>query len=72
VRLEELPGDDADQWSHLLSTRRLSAFSNGPTHPDAYCYEVRCDAPPTQVSMPEPRLPEEVRGLLERTLATGD
>ena len=72
VRLEELPGDDADQWSQLLSTRRLSAFSNGPTHPDAYCYEVRCDAPPTQVSMPEPRLPDEVRGLLERTLASGD
>jgi hypothetical protein len=72
VRLEELPGDDADQWSQLLSTRRLSAFSNGPTHPDAYCYEVRCAAPPTQVSMPEPRLPDEVRGLLERTLASGD
>ncbi|SES29204.1 Thermolysin metallopeptidase, catalytic domain [Pedococcus cremeus] len=72
VRLEELPGDDADQWTHLLATRRLSAFSNGPIHPDAYCYEVRCDAPPTRVSMPEPRLPEEVRGLLERTLASGD
>ncbi len=72
VRLEELPREDADQWSHLLANRRLSAFANGPSHPDAYCYEVRCDAPATQVSMPEPRLPEEVRGLLERTLAAGD
>lgn len=72
VRLEELPREDADQWSHLLANRRLSAFANGPSHPDAYCYEVRCDAPATQVSMPEPRLPEEVRGLLERTLAGTD
>ena len=72
VRLEELPREDADQWNHLLMNRRLSAFANGPTHPDAYCYEVRCDAPPTQVSMPEPRLPDEVRDLLERTLSTGD
>jgi hypothetical protein len=69
VRLGELPREDADQWSHLLTTRRLSAFADGPARPDSYCYEVRCAAPPTQVSMPEPRLPEEVRGLLERTLA---
>ncbi|MDF2091290.1 M4 family metallopeptidase [Knoellia sp. 3-2P3] len=72
VRLAELPRDDADQWAHLLADRRLSAFANGPARPDAYCYEVRCDAPPTQVSLPEPRLPEEVRGLLERTLAGTD
>jgi hypothetical protein len=72
VRLGELPREDADQWSLLLATRRLSAFANGPARPDAYCYEVRCAVPPTQVSLSEPRLPEEVRGLLERTLASGD
>jgi hypothetical protein len=72
VRLDQLPRADADQWAHLLAGRRLSAFANGPARPDAYCYEVRCDAPPTQVSLPEPRLPAEVRGLLERTLAGTD
>jgi hypothetical protein len=72
VRLAELPCEDADQWAHLLADRRLSAFANGPARPDACCYEVRCDAPPTQVSLPEPRLPAEVRGLLERTLAGTD
>lgn len=72
VRLEELPTEDADQWNHLLANRRLSAFANGPSHPDAYSYEVRCDVPPTRVSMPEPRLPDEVRDLLERTLGTAD
>jgi len=70
VRLEELSREDADQWSHLLAHRRLSAFADGPSHPDAYCYEVRCDAPPTRVSMHEPRLPDEVRELLERTLTS--
>ena len=37
--------------------------------PDSFCYGVRCDAPPIDVELPEPHLSDEVRTLLERTLA---
>ena len=68
VRLGQLPEEDAHLWAHLLDKRRLSAFADGPSRPDAYCYEVRCALPPVEVSLPEQALPEDVRGLLERTL----
>lgn len=72
VRLDELPVDDAHHWRCLLVDERLAALIDGPTHPDAFCYEVHCSAPVVQVSLPEPGLPEEVRALFERTLLGAD
>jgi len=68
VRLEELPRDDAQCWLSLLGGPQLSALAEGPSHPDAFCYEVRCSLPHVHVSLPEPGLPGEIRDLLERTL----
>ncbi|HET6968665.1 MAG TPA: hypothetical protein VFI44_10325, partial [Ornithinibacter sp.] len=41
------------------------------TVPDTFCYGVRCDTPPLDVELPEMQLSDELRGLLERTLAPG-
>ena len=56
----------------LLVDERLAALIDGPSHPDAFCYEVQCSAPAVQVSLPEPGLPDEVRALFERTLLGAD
>ena len=72
VRLDELPVDDAHHWRCLLVDERLAALIDGPSHPDAFCYEVQCSAPAVQVSLPEPGLPDEVRALFERTLLGAD
>ncbi len=72
VRLDELPVDDAHHWRCLLVDERLAALIDGPSHPDAFCYEVQCSAPAMQVSLPEPGLPDEVRALFERTLLGAD
>ena len=40
--------------------------------PDTYCYGVQCEVPPLDLQLPELDLPDEVRSLLERTLAPRD
>jgi hypothetical protein len=69
VRLAELPDDDASRWRELLSSDRLTALAGAPTHPDAFCYGVRCEMPRLDVSIPEPALGHDLRELFERTLA---
>ena len=68
VALEELPDDDASRWRELLAGDRLSRLADAPTHPDAFCYGVRCDVPPVDVTIPEPALGDDLRDLFERTL----
>ena len=73
VTLGELPKADAKAWRSLLADDHLPALagraSGGSRMPDSFCYGVRCDAPPIDVELPEPHLSDEVRTLLERTLA---
>ena len=73
VTLGELPKADAKAWRSLLADDHLPALagraSGGSRVPDSFCYGVRCDAPPIDVELPEPHLSDEVRTLLERTLA---
>ena len=75
VTLGDLPRDDARAWRALLADDRLPAIAHEAaghgTVPDAFCYGVRCDTPPLDVELPETQLSDEVRGLLERTLAPG-
>lgn len=70
VRLGDLPGDDADAWRDLLAGRRLSALAEDVPDvvPDGYCYDVRCQRPEVDVTLPERALPDAVRELLDRTL----
>ena len=70
LRLAELPDDDAAHWRSLLSDDRLTRLADAPTHPDAFCYGVRCDAVSLDVTIPEPALEPEVRDLFDRTLST--
>ena len=73
VTLGELPKADAKAWRSLLADDHLPALADraagGSRMPDSFCYGVRCDAPPIDVELPEPHLSDEVRTLLERTLA---
>jgi hypothetical protein len=73
VAHEELPRADARAWRSLLADDRLPAIAREAAGhravPDAFCYGVRCDAPPLDVELPERQLSDDVRGLLERTLA---
>ncbi len=75
VELAELPKADARAWRSLLADDQLPAIADrasaggGRSIPDAFCYGVRCDAPPIDVELPEPELSDDVRALLERTLS---
>ena len=75
VALAELPKADARAWRSLLAADHLPAIADraaaagGRNIADAFCYGVRCDAPPIDVELPEPELSDEVRALLERTLS---
>ena len=68
LRLADLPDADAARWRALLAGDRLARLADAPTHPDAFCYGVRCDAPRIDVTIPEPALEAELRDLFERTL----
>jgi hypothetical protein len=68
LRLTELPDDDASRWRDLLAGDKLARLADAPTHPDAFCYGVRCDAARLDVTIPEPALAPEERDLFERTL----
>jgi hypothetical protein len=68
LRLDDLPDDDASRWRELLADDRLTRLAGAPTHPDAFCYGVRCEAVRLDVTVPEPALEPELRDLLERTL----
>ena len=68
LRLDDLPSKDALQWRDLLGGDRLAALADAPSHPDAFCYGVRCDAARLDVTVPEPALEADLRALFERTL----
>jgi hypothetical protein len=68
LRLGDLPDDDAARWRDLLEGDHLARLADARTHPDAFCYGVRCDASGLDVTIPEPALGPDVRELLERTL----
>ena len=68
LRLHELPEVDASHWRDLLAGDGLARLADAPTHPDAFCYGVRCDAAGLDVTIPEPALEPDVRALFERTL----
>jgi hypothetical protein len=68
LRFDELPDGDASRWRELVAGDRLARLADAPTHPDAYCYGVRCDAARLDVTIPEPALEPELRELFERTL----
>lgn len=72
VTLEELPAPDAHAWRSVLRARRLQALGDGePTHPDSYCYGVSCERPAVDVQIAEQHLPDDLKGLFERTLREG-
>lgn len=68
VELAELSDPDAAAWRNLLAERRLDELAGARTHPDAFCYSVRCADPAIDVTVPEPALPDDVRELFDRTL----
>jgi hypothetical protein len=68
LRFDELPDDDASRWRELVAGGGLARLADAPTHPDAFCYGVRCDAVRLDVTIPEPALEPELRELFERTL----
>lgn len=68
LQLDELPDEDRFHWQALLGGNRLTLLAEAPTHPDAFVYGVRCDAVGVDVTVPEPALDDDERGLLERTL----
>ena len=76
VSLGELPKHDARAWHSLLADDGLPALAEQlagrPQQPDTYCYGVQCEVPALDVQLPELELPDDVRSLLERTLALGD
>lgn len=73
VPLGDLPDDDGLRWRTLLGDGSLLRIAEAATgeraRPDAFSYAVRCDRPTLDVLLPEPALTEDVRALLERTLA---
>jgi hypothetical protein len=76
VALGELPKRDARAWHSLLADDGLPALAEQlagrAQMPDTYCYGVQCEVPPLDLQLPELDLPDEVRSLLERTLAPRD
>lgn len=70
VVLDELPETDASAWRSLLAgpTPQLQAYAGGQTQPDRFCYGVSCEAPPLDLTIQEPALPNHVRELFDRTL----
>lgn len=70
VVLDELPETDASAWRGLLAgpTPQLQAYAGGQTQPDRFCYGVSCEAPPLDLTIQEPALPDHVRELFDRTL----
>ncbi len=70
LHLADLPDDDASRWRELLAGDRLARLADAPSHPDAFCYGVRCDAPQVDLTIPEPALAAELRELFERTLSS--
>jgi hypothetical protein len=68
LQLGQLPDEDASRWRDLLAGDRLTRLAETPTHPDAFCYGVRCDAARLDVTIPEPALDADERDLFERTL----
>jgi len=76
VILDELPNGDTAAWQSLLADDRLTVIAREAATtrrmPDAFCYGVRCEAPPLDVELPEPQLSDDVRGLFERTLSLGE
>ncbi|KRE63561.1 protealysin inhibitor emfourin [Nostocoides sp. Soil756] len=72
VPLAALPEADTRHWHSLLESGRLQGVAESAREardvPDAFCYDVSCPLPPLAVRLPEPALPDDVRGLLERTL----
>jgi hypothetical protein len=68
LHLDDLPGEDAARWRDLIAGDRLTALEQAPTHPDAFCYGVRCPAQRLDVTVPEPALAPDLRALFERTL----
>ena len=69
LRLGDLSDDDASRWRMVLGDDRLARLADAPTHPDAFCYGVRCDAVRLDVMIPEPALEPDLRDLFDRTLA---
>jgi hypothetical protein len=70
LHLGELPEVDASRWRELLGGDHLVRLADAPTHPDAFCYSVRCDAARLDVTVPEPALEPDVRALFERALGS--
>jgi len=74
VALDELPAPQQQQWRSVLGNRTLqtldaqAAASAARQHPDTYCYGVSCPTPPTEVSIREQDLPDDLKALLEETL----
>jgi len=68
LRFDDLPDEDASRWQELVAGDRLARLADAPTHPDAFCYGVRCDAVRLDVTIPEPALEADLRDLFERTL----
>jgi hypothetical protein len=68
LRLHELSEEDASRWRGLLAGDRLARLADAPTHPDAFCYGVRCEGIRLDVTIPEPALEPDERALFERTL----
>lgn len=68
VELAELPDPDENEWHQLLAGPTLRQLSQAPSHPDAFCYGVRCEEPKVDVTVSEPELPKPTRELFERTL----
>lgn len=68
VELHELPDPDEHAWHQLLAGPTLRQLSQAPSHPDAFCYGVRCEEPELDVTVSEPELPKNTKELFERTL----
>ncbi|HET7761847.1 MAG TPA: protealysin inhibitor emfourin [Phycicoccus sp.] len=73
VAIGALPDPDTRAWQRLLAgdhlPRLAAAAEEHRGRPDAFCYSVHCERPAVEVDLPEPVVPDEVRDLLERTLA---
>ncbi len=69
--LDELPHPDADEWHQLLTgtTLRSRAARTSQPRPDAYSYEVVCQAYDVDVTLPEGELSPPERELFRRTLS---
>lgn len=72
VALHELSHHDASVWRAVLGRQTLQSLGGQDlTHPDSYCYGVSCAQPELDVRIPEQHLPDDLKGLFERTLREG-